>query len=106
MHNVLFRYNKVEKKTIWKDTACQAGQSRPKSLVVNTKSYVLMPYLDVVLQVEEERQLEAMLWPNFSEGRHSPKRGVLQVLHVKQKLGGPLYFVQKKHSVTLILNTT
>lgn len=40
--------------------------------ILPNKEYV---HLDV--QVEEERQLEAMLWPKFSDGRHSLRRGVL-----------------------------
>lgn len=38
---------------------------------------MLMPYLDIVFQVEEDKQLDAMLWPKFSDGKHSLWRGVL-----------------------------
>lgn len=38
---------------------------------INKHLKVLKPYLDVVLDVEEERQLEVMLWPKLSDGRHN-----------------------------------
>lgn len=62
---------------ILKTVTCQAGQSKAKlviSIQPNRRRNLFKapePHLDVVLQVEEERQLEAMLWPKFSDGRHS-----------------------------------
>lgn len=38
---------------------------------------MLLPHLVVLLEVEEERQLDAMLWPIFTSGRHKAWRGVL-----------------------------
>lgn len=38
---------------------------------------MLLTYLILLLEVEEEKQLEDMLWPIFTDGRHKACRGVL-----------------------------
>lgn len=46
---------------------------------------MLLTYLILLLEVEEEKQLEAMLWPIFTAGRHKACRGVLTT-RVKSKM--------------------
>lgn len=38
---------------------------------------MLLTYLVLLLEEEEEKELEAMLWPIFTVGRHKGCRGAL-----------------------------
>lgn len=41
-------------------------------IILENPLKVLKTHVDELFQVEEERQLEAMLWPKFSDGKHRP----------------------------------
>lgn len=62
---------------------------------------MLQPHLDE--EVDEERQLEARLWPKFSDGRRTVWRGVLSARRMKMYA---THESDKKHTayVSIYLN--